>query len=66
MVPRFSSRIGTPPVGACWKDTRLEWQASASFTDVLTGAHHAFEDSIPLSLALGALPVAVLISSTPA
>jgi (1->4)-alpha-D-glucan 1-alpha-D-glucosylmutase len=65
IVPRLGSRVGLPPVGDCWNDTRLDWQGPVTFTDVFTGATHTFSGSIPLSQALADLPVAALVTTSP-
>ena len=63
VVPRITSKIGSPPVGSVWDDTRLGESVSAhAWRNIFTG--HAFAPGEPLFLRslLGELPFAVLQS----
>lgn len=63
IVPRLSSRVGTPPIGDCWRGTRLSGlQADGEWTNVLTNEIHTGSAPLELGKILRELPVAVLIN----
>ncbi len=66
IVPRFTSRVGTPPVGDCWGDTTLVDLPSTcgenEYNDLFTGRNLPSAASLPLAQALAEFPVAMYIS----
>jgi (1->4)-alpha-D-glucan 1-alpha-D-glucosylmutase len=63
VVPRLSARLGTPPLGLVWEDTRLEMRASGPrWRDVLTGAEYPRGKPLLVSELFRELPFAVLFS----
>jgi len=60
VAPRLSSRVGSPPIGDHWRDTRLAEELAGDWRELFTGA--IFEDATTVSLSdlLGTLPLAVL------
>ncbi len=65
VTSRLSSRVGTPPVGDCWGDTRLATDLSREAADLFTGNTLAAGGTLMLRDVLRELPVAVYVS-TPA
>jgi (1->4)-alpha-D-glucan 1-alpha-D-glucosylmutase len=62
-VPRLTSKIGSPPVGSVWDDTRLGESASVrSWTNLFTGQVFAAGEPLFLRSLMGELPFAVLQS----
>lgn len=61
IVPRLTSTLGFPAIGSCWKDATLD-VPGGQWTNILTGATHQAEASLPLSELLADLPFAVLIN----
>ncbi|HEV7404800.1 MAG TPA: malto-oligosyltrehalose synthase [Chthoniobacteraceae bacterium] len=59
IVPRFSSRVGFPPLGDKWRDTAVE--AAGAWRELFTGAQLGGEN-VRIAEALASLPVAVLVS----
>jgi (1->4)-alpha-D-glucan 1-alpha-D-glucosylmutase len=59
IVPRFSSRVGFPPLGEKWRDTAVA--VAGEWRELFTGAQLG-GDSVRLADALASLPVAVLVS----
>lgn len=66
-APRFTSRVGFPPLGEDWEDTRLDLtniDDGLPLTDILTGTHlTTAEEHLKLASALGTLPFAVFSSN---
>ncbi len=62
VAPRLTSRVGVPPVGESWKDTRIEAVSSGKWVDLLTGKEHPTGAPLALSEVLAVLPVAVLVT----
>ena len=61
VVPRFPSRVGLPPVGDAWGDTRLEVRLpEGAAADLFTGAPLLERDSPRLADLLAVLPCAVV------
>lgn len=65
ILPRLSAKLGFPPVGDVWQDTRIEWpadfvgkQARNLFTGASIGAGGA---SLELADAMRVLPVAAFV-----
>lgn len=57
LAPRLTARIGFPPLGKDWDDTRLLLDEQGPFTDILTGAKITkVAESVDLSSALTKLP----------
>jgi (1->4)-alpha-D-glucan 1-alpha-D-glucosylmutase len=62
-VPRVSAKLGCPPVGPVWDDTRLdEVPPSTSWQDVITGAVYAGDQPLFMRSIFSQLPFAVLRS----
>ena len=62
VVPRLSSRVGFPPIGAKWQDTEFAWPDSLSrenAREIFTGRELRAEGEIKLSDAMATLPFAV-------
>jgi (1->4)-alpha-D-glucan 1-alpha-D-glucosylmutase len=60
-VPRVSAKLGSPPMGPAWEDTRLEVVPEASeWTDVITGKVHDGHKPLLLRSLFSELPFAVL------
>jgi (1->4)-alpha-D-glucan 1-alpha-D-glucosylmutase len=60
-IPRVASRLGCPPVGPVWEDTRLEGlPPSAAWQDVVTGRSHPGGSPLFLRSLFSELPFAVL------
>ncbi len=63
IVPRVAAKLGCPPLGAVWEDTRLEELPPAgAWQDVVTGRSHSGSRPLFLRSALAELPFAVLRS----
>ncbi len=61
-VPRLTARLGTPPLGAVWKDTTIETgRDGAVWRDLLTGRTHGSGNVLLASEVFAELPVAVLV-----
>ncbi|HEX4084551.1 MAG TPA: malto-oligosyltrehalose synthase [Chthoniobacteraceae bacterium] len=58
IAPRLTARVGFPPVGTLWQDTRLEFEPEQPLRDLLTGRQYSGR----LSEALENLPVAAYVS----
>lgn len=67
-APRLTSRVGFPPLGADWEDTRIDTaavDADVRLTDLLTGQDVSLGDEgIPLASSLMKLPLAVYSTRT--
>jgi (1->4)-alpha-D-glucan 1-alpha-D-glucosylmutase len=60
VVPRLSSRVGWPPIGAAWRDTALPLEVSQGrWRDLFTEREHT--GSLPLATIFADFPVAVLV-----
>jgi (1->4)-alpha-D-glucan 1-alpha-D-glucosylmutase len=61
VVPRVAAKLGCPPLGAVWEDTRLDgFPIAAEWQDVLTGRTYPGDQPLFLRSILSELPVAVL------
>ncbi len=61
VVPRLTVKLGSPPLGLCWDDTRLELPALQSdWRDVCTGRLVSAAEPLLLRTLLAELPFAVL------
>jgi (1->4)-alpha-D-glucan 1-alpha-D-glucosylmutase len=64
IVPRFSSRVGFPPIGDRWKDTAIELPESLSLErgrEIFTGRELPIQDrQIRLAEAMSTLPFAII------
>ncbi|MEA3212378.1 MAG: (1-_4)-alpha-D-glucan 1-alpha-D-glucosylmutase [Chthoniobacter sp.] len=67
IVPRFPSRLGAPPVGEAWKDTRLVLNSPlrGEVRDLLSDTALQSRASVRLAEALRELPVAAYFSAPP-
>jgi (1->4)-alpha-D-glucan 1-alpha-D-glucosylmutase len=65
LTPRLTSRLGFPPVGAAWSDTRVQLPPGLQTgRDLFTGDNFAAETSqLQLSSAFARLPFAVLTTA---
>jgi (1->4)-alpha-D-glucan 1-alpha-D-glucosylmutase len=67
MVPRQTAKIGCPPVGPIWADTKLKfpaaWAAGVEWQDLLTWKKHLGAEFIPLASLFSELPVCVLYAT---
>jgi (1->4)-alpha-D-glucan 1-alpha-D-glucosylmutase len=62
-VPRVAAKLGCPPMGAVWEDTRLDGcPVAAEWQDVLTGRIYPGDKALYLRSILSELPFAVLRS----
>jgi len=62
LVPRLTAKIGSPPIGSVWDDTRIEGIAAGStWQDTLTGRTFSGGEPFPLRMLFGELPFAVLV-----
>ena len=63
VVPRISSRIGSPPVGEAWADTALALEdvAGGDWRDLFTGREIGLGDAVPVAAILKDFPCAVLV-----
>jgi (1->4)-alpha-D-glucan 1-alpha-D-glucosylmutase len=63
VAPRFSSRVGFPPLGARWGDTAIHPALSRDWADLLTG--NKFPGGTPLHVGgiLSEFPVALLLAT---
>lgn len=61
VVPRFSSRVGFPPIGELWQDTLLPALETNGWKNVLTESPLDAAQPTRLADLLGELPVAVLL-----
>ncbi len=60
-VPRVAAKLGCPPLGAVWEDTRLDgFPVAAEWQDVLTGRTYPGDQPLHLRSVLSELPFAVL------
>ncbi len=62
VVPRFASRVGFPPVGSLWRDTRLPALEDRAWRNVLEEGSPDLGSSPGIAELLRNLPVAVLRS----
>jgi (1->4)-alpha-D-glucan 1-alpha-D-glucosylmutase len=63
VVPRITAKLGCPPLGAVWEDTRLEGLPPAgAWQDVVTGKSHPGTRPLFLRSIFADLPFAVLRS----
>jgi (1->4)-alpha-D-glucan 1-alpha-D-glucosylmutase len=62
MVPRLTSRVGTPPVGDCWRDTRVHLPSEKVWRNVFSGEELPAAASMAMASALRDFPVAVFFS----
>jgi (1->4)-alpha-D-glucan 1-alpha-D-glucosylmutase len=60
VVPRFTSRVGFPPVGEAWNDTQLELNTGGRWRDIFTGDVHDLDASPRIATLLRTFPAAVL------
>jgi (1->4)-alpha-D-glucan 1-alpha-D-glucosylmutase len=66
VVPRLSAKIGAPPVGSVWDDTRIEGlEGPGEWNDVFTGKLFPSGGPIFLRSLLAELPFAVLTGRNP-
>lgn len=63
IVPRLSSRIGSPPVGEHWSETRIRDIPTQVYRNLFSGEELPPGSSLNISAALQNFPVAVLVSS---
>ncbi|MDB6151686.1 MAG: Malto-oligosyltrehalose synthase [Chthoniobacteraceae bacterium] len=63
IVPRLTSRVATPPVGASWRDTRLLGELNGGLIDLFTGRPLGNGQSVALDAALRDFPFAVYFSN---
>jgi len=63
-VPRLTRRVGFPPVGECWSDTRILLPPGKEFdfTDILTDRTFAEADAFTLADLFSVIPCAALWS----
>jgi (1->4)-alpha-D-glucan 1-alpha-D-glucosylmutase len=62
LVPRLTAKMGSPPIGSVWDDTRIEGiPAGSAWRDALTGRAFAGGESWPVRVLFGDLPFAVLV-----
>jgi (1->4)-alpha-D-glucan 1-alpha-D-glucosylmutase len=62
VVPRLSSRVGFPPVGDLWQETRLQYAPEQPLRDVFFGREMGPDAAPPLSALLADFPVGVFVS----
>jgi (1->4)-alpha-D-glucan 1-alpha-D-glucosylmutase len=64
-VARLTARLGFPPIGGCWGETRISIPGALPrlFTDIFTGKEFSVDGSLLLADAFSVLPVAVLWST---
>ncbi len=62
VAPRLSGAVGTPPIGAAWRETALETELPEGVTDLLSGRPIAAGAHRPLAEILAVLPCAVLVA----
>jgi len=62
VVPRLSSRVGSPPIGECWGDTAIESPGADRWVDILTGRKLSAATPFPVAQILAEFPVAVLVN----
>jgi maltooligosyltrehalose synthase len=63
VIPRLTAKLGAPPLGAVWDDTRLEGNAiAASWTDIVSGATHEGNGALMVRELFSELPFAVLVA----
>lgn len=63
VVPRFSSRIGFPPIGELWRETGLALPPDIGRTrDLFTGKEFEPAADLPLAQIFAQLPFAVIVS----
>ncbi|HZZ17783.1 MAG TPA: malto-oligosyltrehalose synthase [Opitutaceae bacterium] len=61
VVPRLVAKVGIPPIGAVWDDTRLEFSGTpVPWKDVITGRTFPPGESLHLRMLFADLPFAVL------
>jgi (1->4)-alpha-D-glucan 1-alpha-D-glucosylmutase len=61
VVPRLVAKVGIPPIGAVWDDTRIEgFGAPTEWQDVMTGRSFSSGEAMHLRTLLAELPFAVL------
>ena len=58
-MPRFSSRVGFPPLGEKWRDTAVA--VAGEWRELFTGAELGGEN-LRLAQVLATLPVGVLVN----
>jgi (1->4)-alpha-D-glucan 1-alpha-D-glucosylmutase len=65
LAPRLTSRVGFPPIGDLWQDTKIAPRTTAgTWRDLLTGKCHPAEPALSVGEILGDLPIAVLLLET--
>lgn len=63
VVPRWTNRLGSPPLGLVWDDTKVELpRASGSWRDALTAANVQTGATVLVADIFSMLPFAVLIA----
>ncbi len=62
IVPHLSSRVGTPPVGEVWGDTRLAAGSGRTWRELFTDREINASEPLRLADALREFPVAVFVS----
>jgi (1->4)-alpha-D-glucan 1-alpha-D-glucosylmutase len=60
VIPRLSAKLGCPPLGLIWDDTRVAIDNSAQWRNLLTGACYTGGRELSLAPLFAELPVAVL------
>jgi len=60
IAPRLTGRAGFPPIGECWQDTALDFQAAQPMRDLFTGR----EFSPRVAESLGVLPFAAFVTAS--
>ena len=64
IVPRLTARLGFPPTGAAWADSRIASLGASSWRNLITGTSMEFaNEPIPMSVLLERFPIAVLAAS---
>ena len=62
VVPRLTSRVGFPAIGAHWQDTKLAPRTTAgTWRELLTGKRHPAGPALNVADLLADLPIAVLL-----
>jgi len=60
IVPRLTSRLGSPPLGLVWDDTAVDVELGSSWKDILTGQVLSAQGELPLEHVFAKLPLGVL------